>query len=149
MYIAAFVFVPLAALESAPGSDFSPLPLGLTAVAPPRSRWKPPNFPVWVWPRIISAKLFYSAVIQADCHTVCKVNHAVYKLLIIVQTHRSVCLFHTSLHKTSHPEMLLPRYSFFLRGANVNIFPIKFSADSSQYHSRIEIFHLLSFFSNQ
>ena len=52
---------------------------------------------VWIedlWPHIISAKLFYSAVIQADCHTVCKVNHSVYKLLIIVQAHRSVCLFH-------------------------------------------------------
>ena len=36
MYIAAFVFVPLAALEPAPGSDFSPLSLDLTAVAPPR-----------------------------------------------------------------------------------------------------------------
>ena len=71
---------------------------------------------VWIeglWPHIISAKLFYSAVIQGDCHTVCKVNHSVYKLLIIVQTHRSVCLFHTSLHKTSHPEMLPPGYSFF------------------------------------
>ena len=54
--------------------------------------------------------------------------------------------FSPSLHKTSHPAMLLPRYSFFLRRANVTIFPIKFSADSSQYHSRIEIFHLLSFF---
>ena len=48
MYIAAFVFVPLTALEPAPGSDFSPLPLDLTAVAPPRSRRKPPNFPVWL-----------------------------------------------------------------------------------------------------
>ena len=46
--IAAFVFVPLGALEPAPGSDFSPLPLDLTAVAPPRSRRKPPNFPVWL-----------------------------------------------------------------------------------------------------
>ena len=54
--------------------------------------------------------------------------------------------FPPSLHKTSHPGMLLPRYSFFLRRANVNIFPIKFSAESCQYHSRIEIFHLLSFF---
>ena len=48
MYIAAFVFVPLAALEPALGSDFSPLPLDLTAVVPPRSRRKPPNFPVWL-----------------------------------------------------------------------------------------------------
>ena len=38
MYIAAFVFAPLAALEPAPGSDYSPLPLDLIAVAPPRSR---------------------------------------------------------------------------------------------------------------
>ena len=50
--------------------------------------------------------------------------------------------FPPSLHKTSHPEILLPRYSFFLRRANVTIFPIKFSADSSQYHSRIEIKYL-------
>ena len=48
MYIAAFVFAPLAALEPTPGSDFLPLPLDLTAVAPPRSRRKPPNFAVWV-----------------------------------------------------------------------------------------------------
>ena len=47
MYIAAFVFAPFAAPEAAPGSDFSPLPLDLTAVAPPRSRRKLPNFPVW------------------------------------------------------------------------------------------------------
>ena len=51
MYTAAFVFAPLAALESAPGSDFSPLPLDLTAIAPPRPRRKPPNFPVWMWGR--------------------------------------------------------------------------------------------------
>ena len=38
MYIAAFVFAPLAALEPAPGSDISPLLLDLTAVSPPRSR---------------------------------------------------------------------------------------------------------------
>ena len=47
MYIAAFVFAPLAAPEPAPGSDFLPLPLDLTAVAPLRSRQKLPNFPVW------------------------------------------------------------------------------------------------------
>ena len=47
MYIAALVFASLAAAEPAPGSDFSPLPLDLTAVAPPRSRRKLPNFPVW------------------------------------------------------------------------------------------------------
>ena len=48
MYIAAFVFAPLPAPEPAPGSDFSPLPLDLTAVGPPRSRRKLPNFPVWL-----------------------------------------------------------------------------------------------------
>ena len=47
MYIAAFVFAPLAAPEPTPGTDFSPLPLHLTAGAPPRSRRKVPNFPVW------------------------------------------------------------------------------------------------------
>ena len=47
MYIVVFVFAPLAALEPAPGSDFLPLPLDLTAVAPPRCRRKLPNFPVW------------------------------------------------------------------------------------------------------
>ena len=47
MYIAAFVFAPLAALEPAPGSDFPPLSLDLTAVAPPKSRSKPHYFPVW------------------------------------------------------------------------------------------------------
>ena len=48
MYIAAFVFAPVAAPEPAPGSDFSPLPLQLTAVAPPGSRRKLRNFPVWL-----------------------------------------------------------------------------------------------------
>ena len=48
MYIAAFVFAPLAAPEPAPGSDFSTLPIYLTAVPPPRSRRQLPNFPVWV-----------------------------------------------------------------------------------------------------
>ena len=42
-----FIFVPLAALESTPGSDFLPLPFNLKAVAPLRSRRKLPNFPVW------------------------------------------------------------------------------------------------------
>ena len=47
MYIKAFVFAPLGGPEPAPGSDFSPLPLDLTEVAPPRFRRKLPNFPVW------------------------------------------------------------------------------------------------------
>ena len=44
MYIAAFVFAPLAAPEPAPGSDFSPLPLDLTAVASPEISSKTAQF---------------------------------------------------------------------------------------------------------
>ena len=68
MYIAAFVFAPLAAPEPALGSDFSSLPLQLTAVVPPGSRRKLPNFPVWlITTNVYSFTSFFHNCMRLKC----------------------------------------------------------------------------------